>query len=211
MPMTSNTERARAALQYIPPDLPRTEWVNVAMAAHAAGLTVDDFIEWSHPAPSFNLQACKTTWRSIKPNRGIGEGTLYRVAAAHGWTDTSEAPPRPAPKPATAKTPPAMDPSVIWSRCEAATPGHAYIESKGATAAPLDGLRVVPAGDTLRIMGENMAGALVVPVLRPDGVVASLQFITVGETAERLKANGKPTKLNQIGRASCRERVYTSV
>jgi hypothetical protein len=92
-----------------------------------------------------------------------------------------------------------MDPAVIWSRCEAATPGHAYIESKGASAAPLDGLRVVPAGDTLRIMGENMAGALVVPVLRPDGVVASLQFITVGDTAERLKANGKPTKLNLPG------------
>jgi putative DNA primase/helicase len=196
-----NIERARSALYAIPPDLPRPEWVNVAMAAHAAGLTVDDFIEWSRPAPSFHLQSCKATWRSIKAGRGVGEGTLYRVAAAHGWTDTKEAPPRPAPKPATAKTPPApaMDPAVIWSRCEAATPGHAYIESKGATAAPLGGLRVVPAGDPLRIMGETMAGALVVPVLRPDGEEASLQFITVGETAERLKANGKPTKLNLPG------------
>lgn len=92
-----------------------------------------------------------------------------------------------------------MDPVVIWSRCEAATPGHAYIESKGATAAPLDGLRVVPAGDPLRIMGESMAGSLVVPVLRPGGELASLQFITVGETAERLKAKGKPTKLNLPG------------
>ena len=171
------------------------------MGAHAAGLHVEDFIEWSSPAANFNHQACKATWRSFKQNKGVGEGTLYRLAAAHGWTDTSEAPPRPAPKPSTPKTPPApaMDPAVIWSRCEAATPGHAYIESKGASAAPLDGLRVVPAGDTLRIMGENMAGALVVPVLRPDGVVASLQFITVGDTAERLKANGKPTKLNLPG------------
>jgi hypothetical protein len=197
----NDPDRARTALQFIPPDMARSEWVNVAMAAHAAGLTMDDFIKWSQPAPSFHLQSCKATWRSIKAGRGIGEGTLYRLAAAHGWADTSEAPPRPAPKPATAKTPPApaMDPAVIWSRCKAATPGHAYIEGKGATAAPLGGLRVVPAGDTLRIMGENMAGALVVPVLRPDGVVASLQFITVGDTAERLKANGKPTKLNLPG------------
>ena len=197
----NDTDRARTALQFIPPDMARSEWVNVAMAAHAAGLTVDDFIEWSRPAPSFHLQSCKATWRSIKAGRGVGEGTLYRVAAAHGWTDTGEAPPRPAPKPATAKTPPApaMDPAVIWSRCEAATPGHAYIESKGATAVPLGGLRVVPAGDTLRIMGENMAGALVLPVLRPGGELASLQFITAGETAERLKANGKPTKLNLPG------------
>ena len=78
-------------------------------------------------------------------------------------------------------------------------PGHAYIESKGATAAPLDGLRVMSAGDTLRIMGESMAGALVVPVLRPGGELASLQFITADDTAERLKANGKPTKLNLPG------------
>jgi putative DNA primase/helicase len=168
------------------------------MAAHATGLTMDDFIEWSRPAPSFHLQSCKATWRSIKAGRGIGEGTLYRLAAAHGWTDTGDAPPRPAPKPSTPKTPPApaMDPAAIWSRCEAATPGHAYIESKGATAVPLGGLRVVPAGDPLRIMGESMAGALVVPVLRPSGELASLQFITAGDTAERLKAKGKPTKLN---------------
>jgi RecA-family ATPase len=71
--------------------------------------------------------------------------------------------------------------------------------AKNAHAVPLDSLRVVPAGDPLRIMGENMAGALVVPVMRPDGVMASLQFITVGETAERLKAKGKPTKLNLPG------------
>jgi hypothetical protein len=43
--MAINTERVSAALQCIPPDLPRTEWVNVAMAVHAAALTVDDLIE----------------------------------------------------------------------------------------------------------------------------------------------------------------------
>lgn len=200
MPM-NNIERARAALYAIPPNLPRDQWVKAGMGAHAAGLQVDDFIEWSSPAANFNHQACKSTWRSFRQNKGVGEGTLYGMAAAHGWSDTSEAAPRPAPKPATPKTPPApaMDPAVIWSRCEAATPGHAYIESKGATAAPLDGLRVVPAGDPLRIMSESMAGALVVPVLRPGGELASLQFITVGDTAEHLKVKGKPTKLNLPG------------
>lgn len=198
---SNDIERARTALYAIPPNLPRDQWVKAGMGAHAAGLQVDDFIEWSSPAANFNHQACKATWRSFKQNKGVGEGTLFGMAASHGWTDKGEAPPRPAPKPATPKTPPApaMDPAVIWSRCEAATPGHAYIESKGATAAPLDGLRVVPAGDPLRIMGEGMAGALVVPVQRPGGELASLQFITVGDTAERLKANGKPTKLNLRG------------
>jgi hypothetical protein len=48
-------------------------------------------------------------------------------------------------------------------------------------------------------MGESMVGALVVPVLRPDGAISSLQFITVGDTAQSLKAKGKPTKLNLPG------------
>lgn len=200
-----NIERARAALHAIPPNLPRAEWVRAGMGAHAAGLLADDFIDWSTPAANFNQQTCMATWRSFKQNKGVGEGTLYRMAAAHGWTDKGEAPPRPAPKPApkpatpnTSPTP-AINPAVIWSRCEAATPGHAYIEDKGAMSAPLNGLRVVPAGDSLRIMGESMAGALVVPVLRPDGELASLQFITAGETAKRLKAKEKPTKLNLPG------------
>ena len=63
---------------------------------------------------------------------------------------------------------------------------------------PLDGLRVVPAGDPLRIMGESMAGALVVPVTL-DGAIKTLQFITAGDTAARLKAEGKQTKLNLPG------------
>ena len=194
---TNNIERARAALYSIPPDLPRAEWVNAGMGAHAAGLPVDDFIEWSRPAPSFNLQACKSTWRSFKHGKGIGEGTLYHLAATHGWTDTGEA--RPAPMPTKTAPAPAIDPAVIWDRCEPARPGHGYIESKAATGAPLGGLRVVPDGDPLRVMGESMAGALVVPVMRPDGTIASLQFIAVGETAQSLKAKGKPTKLNLPG------------
>ncbi len=189
----NNIERARTALYFIPSNTPRTEWVNVGMGAHAAGLSLDDFIEWSRPALSFNLQACKATWRSFKQGKGIGEGTLYRLAAAHGWTDTGEV------RPAPTKPAPAIDPAVIWHRCEAARPGHGYIESKAATIAPLGGLRIVPAGDPLRIMGECMGGALVVPVLRPDGTIASLQFITEGDTAQRLKAQGKPTKLNLPG------------
>ncbi|MCM3448638.1 hypothetical protein, partial [Bacillus velezensis] len=41
-----------------------------------------------------------------------------------------------------------------------------------------------------------MAGALVVPMIRLDGTLASLQFIATPETAKRLKANDKPGKLN---------------
>jgi putative DNA primase/helicase len=55
--------------------------------------------------------------------------------------------------------------------------------------------------DSLTIQGERMAGALVVPVMQPDGTLSSLQFIAPPETAQRLKAKGKPDKLNLPGYA----------
>ena len=44
-----------------------------------------------------------------------------------------------------------------------------------------------------------MAGVLVVPAFAPDGSLQSLQFVTTGDTAARLKAHSKPTKLNLPG------------
>jgi len=60
----------------------------------------------------------------------------------------------------------------------------------------LDGLRLVPSGDGLTIAGERMAGALVVPVKRSDGLLSSLQFITPTDVATRLKAKGMSGKIN---------------
>lgn len=88
---------------------------------------------------------------------------------------------------------------MLFSRFGPATAEHPYVQVKEATAAPLSSLRVVPAGDPMCVMGESMVGALVVPVFRPDGAISSLQFITVGDTAQSLKAKGKPTKLNLPG------------
>ena len=92
-----------------------------------------------------------------------------------------------------------MGAAEVFARCGQATNAHAYVTAKAAAGVPLDGLRIVPEGDPLRIAGESMAGALVVPCIRADGSIASLQCITTGATAERLKANGKPTKLNLPG------------
>ena len=84
------------------------------------------------------------------------------------------------------KPAPGMSPAEVWARCEAATAAHGYIMAKAAAGVPLDGLRVVPAGDPLRIQGESMAGALVVPAYAPDGSLQSLQCVTTGDTAARL-------------------------
>ena len=84
--------RARDALHAIPPDLPRPEWVKAGMAAHAAGLSFDDFDSWSALADCYEAAAARDTWRSIKPGGGIGAGTLFRMAADHGWREHRQGP-----------------------------------------------------------------------------------------------------------------------
>ncbi|MFY9182674.1 MAG: AAA family ATPase [Limnohabitans sp.] len=201
-----DTELARHALFSIPPDLPRDEWVKASMGAHAAGLDFETFNDWSAQGGNYDPAAARDTWRSIKPGKGIGPGTLFKIAAAHGWRLPGRGErPAPAPAPAKRAAKPApesrqtVNTAELWSRCEPAPAAHPYIVAKAADGVPLGGLRVVPDGDPLRIAGESMAGALVVPVLRADGSPSSLQFITPPATADRLKAKGKPGKLNLPG------------
>lgn len=196
--MMGNLDRARDALLSIPPDIPRDDWLRAGMAAHAAGLTFDDFDQWSAGAGSYDARACRDTWRSFKPDKGIGPGTLFRMAAdMGGWrmdgkpitrpANTPRKPPEPPRKPA-----PGMSPAEVWSRCESATVEHGYILAKGAAGVPLDGLRVLPAGDPLRIQGESMAGALVVPALAADGSLQSLLLIPPPGMGKKLNLPGAP-------------------
>ena len=194
-----NATSAIDALLAIPPDLPRDKWVRAGMAAQAAGLNFDDFNNWSAQAPNYHASDCRDTWRSFKPGKGIGAGTLYAMAAEHGGHSTGKRKPHARPLPAPAKPLNGTSPAEVYERCEPATDRHAYIVAKGAAGVPLDALRVVPDGDPLTIQGESMAGALVVPVTRPDGALSTLQFIAPLDVAERLKAKGKPGKLNLPG------------
>ena len=164
--IAAETDRARDALQSIPPDLPREDWVRAGMAAQAAGLDFDTFNDWSAAAGNYSEQAARDTWRSFKPGRGVGAGTLYRMAAElGGWRmggDRIQATKRPRARPneATAKPRPRIGAADVWNRCEPATDDHPYIAQKQGTP---EGLRVVPSDDKLTIQGELMAGALVRP------------------------------------------------
>lgn len=202
--MLLDTERARDALHSIPPDLARDDWVKAGMAAQAAGLDFDAFNDWSAGAGNYDAAAARDTWRSFKPGKGVGAGTLFKLAAENGWRMGEGKPQRQAPaqtRPAQPPRQPApgMSPADVWGRCEAATAQHPYIVAKRAAGVPLAGLRVLPTGDGLRIGGEPMAGGLVVPVIRPDGSISSLQFIALPDVAARLKARSKPGKLNLPG------------
>jgi hypothetical protein len=83
-----------------------------------------------------------------------------------------------------------MGASELYERFEAATNAHSYIAAKGAAGVTLDALRVVPAGDSLRIAGDNMAGYLVVPAYAPDGALQSLQFIPPPGIGKKLNLPG---------------------
>lgn len=181
--LMNDTERARAALQSIPPDLPRDEWVRVLMAGQSAGLDGDELRAWSEQGKSYKPRDFTDTMRKMEPGRGVGAATLFYLAREHGWND-GDKPQHQSPAKAikrAAVTPPApragMAPADVWARCEPATWAHGYIERKAAQGVPLDTLRVVPAGDSLRIGGNSMAGALAVPAYAGDGTLQSLQLI----------------------------------
>lgn len=175
-----DTDRARDALHSIPPDLSRDAWVKAGMAAHAAGLSFDDFDQWSAPAGNYDAQACKATWRSFRDAPGgVTAGALFGMAKDHGWRDgdrpfrqTTERVFRPTEPPR--KTSPGQSADAVFTRCQPATAQHGYIARKQGTP---DGLRVVPAGDRLTVAGQSMAGFLAVPAYAPDGEIQSIQFI----------------------------------
>lgn len=191
----ADTAKAIDALHSIPPDMPRAEWVRVGMAAQSAGLDFDAFNDWSAGAGNYNAAASRDVWRSIKPGKGVGAGTLFRMAAENGWRMSEGKPqqravqaPRKAAEPLR-KPAPGQTAAEVWERCEPATAAHGYIAAKAAAGVPLDALRVVPTGDPLRIAGQSMAGALVVPAYGPQGL-QSLQLIPPPGAGKKLNLPG---------------------
>lgn len=191
-----------SALHAIPPDQPREEWAKAVKAAKAAGLTAEQVEQWSAQADNYEPAGFRDTWRSFKEKGGTGPGSLIYLAREHGWKPDGKRPMLPPIASArvdfnlTEKPPrayaPGMAPDDVWSRCEPATAGHPYIAAKQAQGAPLDGLRVVPAGDPLRINGESMAGALAVPAYNAEGEMQSLQLIPPPGSGKKMNLPGAP-------------------
>jgi putative DNA primase/helicase len=192
-------ERARQALHAIPPDLPRDEWVIVGMAAQAAELGFEDFNEWSAGAVSYKERDARAAWRSFKLGKGVGAGTLFKLAHEHGVRRDGPAgrpyqssPGKPAERPLPPAQPPrpGMSAAEVWARCKPATAEHGYIVAKQGKP---DGLRVVPDGDPLRIAEQSVAGRLVVPVVPlAGGGPVSLQFIPPLGVGKKLNLPGAP-------------------
>jgi hypothetical protein len=164
--MMADADRALDALYAIPPDLPREDWHEAGRAAIAAGLTVDDLLEWSRPASNFkNESDVRSAFRTIRPDGKTGPGTLFYIAARHGWTPPKNGAHRPHAGPKASshsrekKSPPPADLAERWRSWAPAPAGFDYLVRKGM--AP-DGLRTAPAG--IVIAGTDCAGWLAVPI-----------------------------------------------
>lgn len=190
--------RARDALHSLDAGCPREEWVRLAMAAKAAGLDADDFVAWSRGAPNFKSDAdCRSVWRSLSTDGGVGAGTLFAAARAAGWTDRKAGAGLPAPRtvtrskdaPAAAQNEakrPAFDAAAVWASAEPATPEHAYIARKLGLP---DGLRVY--SGSLRLAGQPLDGALLVPAFDAAGELVTWQAVPAEAGAKKLNAPGR--------------------
>lgn len=85
----------RAALLFIPPNLPRDDWARLAMAIKSEFPDADGFElfdEWSATAEGYKSKDVVATWRSIKAAGGVGIGTLLHEAKARGYVQTAADP-----------------------------------------------------------------------------------------------------------------------
>ena len=83
---------AVSALRALDPGVDRETWVRILMAAKAAGISLEEAIEWSSRADNFDgAGSVKTVWKSLQAEGGIGAGTLFHLAREAGWAAGSPA------------------------------------------------------------------------------------------------------------------------
>jgi hypothetical protein len=189
----SEIERALAALNSIPSNLPYQEWIKVGIAAIAAGLSIDDLDQWSSSAGNYkNRKDVESAFKSVTPNGAIGPGTLFFIAKEHGFIDTKEKYEKQLVTRLEKQDNQALASSHkthvvdVWNQCIPATNFEAYINRKNGNPV---GLKVYPAKAPKKfIRGFDLTGALVIPCW--DGnQLQTLQFIT-HELSEKLNLPG---------------------
>lgn len=153
-------QHARSALFAIDPGCARDQWHAIGRAAIAAGLTVDDIVQWSESAANFvSERDVRTAFRGITTNGPTTPATLWRAALDAGWRPPKDGQPAPSPVPRI-KRPlqPARHDEVplqvlsaqrlAWfaSLDAPAGPALAYLQTRGCVIPPADGdLRWHPA------------------------------------------------------------------
>lgn len=79
------------ALSHVDPNVDYDTWIKIGMAAQAAGLSFEDWDDWSSRGDTYpGSEALRGHWESFEDQGGITAGTLYHIASESGWE-----PPRP--------------------------------------------------------------------------------------------------------------------
>jgi phage/plasmid primase-like uncharacterized protein/KaiC/GvpD/RAD55 family RecA-like ATPase len=178
----SELDRARLALSALDSGCPHDEWIRIGMSAKAAGLSFEDFHNWSKNASNYvNEKDCYAAWKSVDHTGGVTEATLFFKAKEAGWKDDSN------PSFNQKTYQPKLENNIvniaphessyaleIWERCLPADNEHPYISRKEGQS---DGLRVYPENaPSIIIQTHNVSGYLVVPCISNDKI-QTLQFI----------------------------------
>lgn len=167
-------ERAQSALWSLDPSCPYDEWVQIGMAAKAAGLAEGDWRDWSAQSEKFPGDAeIRTKWASFRDG-DVNAGTLFFKARGAGWQDpTADAGAGERGRGGARRA----DPGKIWNRAAPAPADHPYIAAKGGSA---DGLRVVnwPLPGWASFRGQSLRGWLVVPSRGEDGTLVAVQLVS---------------------------------
>ena len=203
---TTTIDRATSALQAIPADCPRDDWVKTLTAAKAAGIDQDDAQAWSATASNYDASDFADVWRSIKATGGVTEASLFYVARQYGWKDDT-----PAPSPqalAQQQADRALKQAQeqasreqearqaaqwadkLWRDSKPAPADHAYLVRKGI--APVPTLRSMDASLVADVLGyrpqaagQGLDGALLIAVGRrvADGLCTAELIDTHGHKA----------------------------
>jgi hypothetical protein len=187
--VVNHTDRARAALMSLDPCCDRETWVRTAMACKAAGLDDDEFVSWSKGGGNFKSAGdCRSVWRSIQPSGGVTAATLFRLARDAGWRDgePSGRPIARAPVPQQAPQRQPFDWRAVWDAAEPATPEHPYIARKRGLPEVLRTYR-----GPLRLAGQALDGALLVPAFDASGELVTWQAIPPEHGGRKLNAPGQ--------------------
>jgi phage/plasmid primase-like uncharacterized protein len=92
----------RSALLWLDPNCDRETWFKALAGFKAGGGDVETADDWSRGGDSYTRAAFRSTWKSLRPDGGITERTLYRMARDAGWKPENPANlqsfPRPKPR-----------------------------------------------------------------------------------------------------------------
>ncbi|MET3817319.1 PriCT-2 domain-containing protein, partial [Pantoea sp. UYEF8] len=210
---SQDTIRALSALNAIDPDCDRKTWVKIAAAVKDAGLSLEEFDEWSKAGTSYGgASDTRAAWKSVKEGGDVTESTLFYMAKQAGWTDSGRSstakPARERKQAAPKKAAKARDlEREYWKdEADATETGHDYITRKKGQP---DGLKVI-VNDVKGWAGvDNLRGFLMLPARENGtGKILNIQMISPDGKTKINAYNSTPGGFFIVGKLHRQKFIY---